>query len=82
MSDEFEEFTGSVLVWDLDLAIWSSNWHIQDLHVKLRDLMNQGLEVFKLNWTHQNTDAILVRLEIVLATLVIYFSVYDAVKRY
>jgi hypothetical protein len=44
--------------------------------------MNQGLEIFKLNRTHQDTDSILVRLEIVLATLVVNFGVYYSVKRY
>lgn len=44
--------------------------------------MNQWLEIFKLNRTHQDTDSILVRLEIVLATLVVNFGIYHPVKRY
>jgi hypothetical protein len=80
MSDEFKQFSSAILVWHLDFTFWSCHRHVQYLHVKLRDLVNQGLKVLEFDWAHQNADAILMWLKISLAALVVYFSVYDAIE--
>lgn len=82
MSDQFEKFARTVLVKYLYITLWSSHGHVEHLHVKLGDLFNQRLEVFKFHRTHENTDTVLVRLKIALAILVVDFSVDNPVERY
>lgn len=82
MGDKFQEFSRSVLIRNLYFTIITSNRHVKDLHIKLRNLVNQGLKVFKLYRTNQNTDSILVWLKIMLRALVINLRVDDTIKCY